>query len=207
MDLESQSIQTLTKESDLLLETDNLSVCPERIFTSFELPTGGRIDESFSKDTAIHCKDELRGAKRTGAAEKGHHFNSKSFDLSFFKLDLSEQSRSKLAFPILPGPKPSVLAMILKGKTEASILPKKTSECNVWHNPKVPRVLVNYLLDRQLKKPEVSDMELQPSKYVLRHTKRLRKTQIKKPRLLPPLRVVPYHGDKKGMNRSESSLY
>ena len=210
-DLESQSIQILAKESELQFESDDRNLDPERIFTSFQLPAGYRVDDSFSKD---HCdgmpsKDEIRGGKHAEDSRKGLHFNSRSLDLSFFKLELSEQSRSKLAFPLLPGPKPSVLAMILRGKIEGSILPKKTSECNVWHNPRVPRVLVNYLLDRQLKKPDLlsQDFDLRPLKQVPRHNKFFRKLQVKKPRLLPPLRIVPLHGDKKCMNRSESSLY
>lgn len=116
-----------------------------------------------------------------------------------FSVDLLSKPRSKLVFPLFSGPKPSVLAMILRDKSTIG-LRKKTSESNVWHNPKVPRFLVRLLLTRT-KKPLPNKELLYPAtKMPVRRLNVLGKTNAR-PQQLPPLKGA------RCMRRTESSLY
>lgn len=120
---------------------------------------------------------------------------NRSLDLS---VDLLGNSRSKLGFPHFARPTPSVLAMILKDKSSIS-LAKKTSECNVWHHPKVPRFLLRYMLARPLKPRPQDDLEWQLAKGPMRKLAVLR-PPAEKPQKLPPLQGA------RCMRRTESCL-
>ena len=121
---------------------------------------------------------------------------NRSLDLS---VDLVGKSHSKLGFPHFARPKPSVLAMILKDKSSIS-LAKTTSECNVWHNPKVPRFLLRYMLSRPPKPLPEADSDWQLAKGPIRKLA-VPKPAVEKPQKLPPLQGA------RCMRRTESCLY
>ncbi len=180
-DLEAQSTLALAYESD---NWQDQRLSPERLLSPDPPSISDLPPPEASRGKPIKLKAGLQNRL------------NRSLDLS---VDFMGKPRSKLVFPHFSRPKPSVLAMILKDKSSLS-LAKKPSECNVWHNPKVPRFLLRYMLSHSLKPHPHDELEWQLAKGPVKRLGVLRPT-AEKPQKLPPLQVA------RCMKRTESCLY
>ena len=115
---------------------------------------------------------------------------SQSVDMGCGVLD---PCRVKIAASVLPSLKPSTLSLALKGKNK---LPVHRDESETWLHPRVPRVLVHYLLEKQRKKTNEGWQQ--------GHRKPFR--IVSKAKILPPLNATQVKRHSSGLHRSKSSV-
>ena len=131
-DLELQSIQALTQASDLLCQAPS----PNRLLSPINLPL-----LPLSQTVNPRSRNLLDMWKRLNVT-------SQSVDMGF-GVHLLDPCRAKISVPLLPVLKPAALQIALRRKNRTLV---KRKEAETWLHPKVPRVLVNYLLEKQMKK-------------------------------------------------------
>lgn len=177
-DLELQSTQALSLASDLLYPFSN-----DQLLTPFNPPSSN----SLNKTTVPGNRQLLNVWRRL-------HLSPQSFDVGFGVQQL-EDGRTKISVPILPGPKPTGLSMMLKAKRQKS-LKRNQSEAGIWLHPRVPSTLVNYLLEKQLKK----------SREACQRPYRKPPIRLGRAKALPPLKAPQYREVTAGLHRSKSSV-
>lgn len=173
-DLELQSVLALAQASESLYQAPS----PDPLFSPLRPPP------PVPKPTLAPAYRDLRDMW------KRLNVTSQSVDMG---CEVLEPCRVKIAASILPGLKPSPLSIALKGKYK---LPVHRDESETWLHPRVPRVLVQYLLEKQRKKTKEGWQQ--------GHRKPFR--IVSKAKLLPPLYATQAKRDFSGLHRSKSSV-
>jgi hypothetical protein len=173
-ELELQSILALTQASE--------SLC--------QAPSPDRLLSPLSPHLPV-LKPSLTPANRNlREMWKRLNVTSQSVDMGVQMLD---PCRVKIAVSVLPVLKPSTLSLALKRKNK---LPVPRDESETWLHPRVPRVLVHYLLEKQRKKAKEG---WQPGR---RKPFRI----VSKAKILPSLNVTQAKRDFPCLHRSKSSV-
>ena len=177
-DLELQSTQALSLASDQLYPFSNFHLLP---------PPSPPSTTSLNKTVVPGNRQLLNVWRRL-------HLSTQSFDVGFGVQRL-EDGRTKISVPILPVPKPTGLSMILKAKGRKS-LKRNQSEAGLWLHPRVPSTLVNYLLEKQLKKTREGCQRLYRKPPI----------RLSRAKALPPLKGLQHRGATAALHRSKSSV-